>query len=146
MTENNKVSALAFFVLILGMLGFIVAVAVDLVLSTGAPAVVAPATPTVPRELQNSVMQDRAHAAIGLDRNSEFDVTGSGQVLPEERAQRVEELICCHMSFERGGATFAGSLSKRIGEKGWMIDWGMDWPAVKESLYSKPQNHSESHR
>ncbi len=43
MTENNRVSALAFAVLILGMLGFIVAVAVDLVLSTGAPAALAPA-------------------------------------------------------------------------------------------------------
>ncbi len=135
MTENNKVSALAFAVLILGMLGFCGALAADLFFSPGAPAVVAPATPTLPQELQNKVMQDRARTAQGIRQNFQFRVMGRGQVLPEERTQRVEEVICYHISYEHASPTLAGSRSGRIGEKGWMSDWGSDWTVVIESRY-----------
>jgi hypothetical protein len=137
MTENNKVSAIAFSVLVLGMLGFCVALAADLFLSPSAPPAVPPPTPTLPQELQNSVMQGRMRNPEGVYQNFQFNLMGRGQVLPEERTQRVEEVICYHLTFEHASPTLAGSRSQRMGDKGRMIDWGLDWTVVKESLIAQ---------
>lgn len=137
MTENNKVSALAFSVLVLGMLGFCGALAADLFLSPSAPAVVAPATPTLPQELQNNVIQGRMRSPEGIYQNFQFRMMGRGQVLPEERAQHIDEVVCYRVTFEHASPTVPGSRSKRIGENGRMIRWELEWAALTESLIAK---------
>jgi hypothetical protein len=137
MTENNKVTAIAFSVLVLGMLGFFVALAADLFLSPSAPAVVPPPTPTLPREVQDGVMESRIRTPEGSYQNFQFRVVGRGQVLADERAEQVEEVICFHLSFEYANLIDPGSRFRRIGENGRVIDRGLDWTAVTESLIAK---------
>ncbi len=131
MTENKQVSLIAFSVLVLGMLGFFAALAVDLYGSMQ-PQMTTPPTPTPAHSLKSQVLLERQRLT-GIVENAQFVITGGGRVLPEERMRGIEEIACYHLSFQYAAPTLLGSRSGESGDNTEFIQWGSDRTAVPEN-------------